>query len=195
MDMNNNISFCGKPGTSIINHAKREYGAKSPKVKQYIKLYCDTFSKNIDEHTVVDISPDNKYILSHEAFPDVKYASDTKVHVKNELLPSLLNECPITLGRIEFQLFREIISSRIKKGESIKELHNASNGIKNEKSKKNFLDNLNVAEHIIQENPNSQLTNLEYDDMSIRLMEKEAATPGTELFKIVNQLAELTFGT
>lgn len=193
MDMNNNITFCGKPGKSIINIVKKEYGAKSPKVKQYVKLYCDTFSKNIDEHTVVDISPDNKYILSHEAFPDVKYVSNTDVYMRNGLLPSLLNECPVTLGRIEFKMFQEIISSRLKKGESVKELNNAANGIKNKKSRKNFLDNLNVAEHIILENPKSQLTHPEYDDMATRLMAKEANTPGTELYNLVHNFGQLTF--
>ena len=64
--------------------------------------------------------------------------------IKEGVLQSLLQDCPKTLARIEVNLFRKIITENIKNGASIEELFGKSRKIKNEKSRKNFQDNLVV---------------------------------------------------
>ena len=186
MMINNNITFRAKPGARIINCAKKEFGNNPQKIEKYINLYSNTFSANLDKNTIVDLSKDNKYIFSHENFSGIKYVSNAVLDIKSDMLQSLLQECPKTLARIEDKLFRTIISASIKQGKSIQDLYAAAAKIINDKSKKHFLDNLNLAELIIKENPNSKLSDWDFDNMNIKLMEKEANTPGTDLYNLIH---------
>ena len=90
------------------------------------------------------------------------------------------------ISRIETNLFRDIVVKSLKQGKSVQDLYIEANKIENNKSKKNFLDNLNLAELIIKENPNSELTKDDFDFMNIKLMEKEANIPGTDLYNLIH---------
>ena len=194
MKINDNISFQGKPGPLVINYAQKEFGGDLQRVKKYANLFDSTFSANIDKNTVVDLNSDNKYIFSNTNFPGIKYISDVMINIKtnvessfkNNILQSLLMECPKIISRIETNLFRDIVVKSLKQGKSVQDLYIEANKIENNKSKKNFLDNLNLAELIIKENPNSELTKDDFDFMNIKLMEKEANIPGTDLYNLIH---------
>ena len=194
MKINDNISFQGKPGPLVINYAQKEFGGDLQRVKKYANLFDNTFSANIDKNTVVDLNSDNKYIFSNTNFPGIKYISDVMINIKtnvessfkNNILQSLLMECPKIISRIETNLFRDIVVKSLKQGKSVQDLYIEANKIENNKSKKNFLDNLNLAELIIKENPNSELTKDDFDFMNIKLMEKEANKPGSDLYNLIH---------
>ena len=194
MKINDNISFQGKPGPLVINYAQKEFGGDLQRVKKYANLFDSTFSANIDKNTVVDLNSDNKYIFSNTNFPGIKYISDVMINIKtnvessfkNNILQSLLMECPKIISRIETNLFRDIVVKSLKQGKSVQDLYIEANKIENNKSKKNFLDNLNLAELIIKENPNSELTKDDFDFMNIKLMEKEANKPGSDLYNLIH---------
>ena len=193
MNVQNNITFKAKPGANVLNIAKKEYVYSPAKIEKFIKLYKDTFIKNIDENTVVDLTPDNKYVFSNELFPNIKYFSDIALEIKEDLLQSFVQECPKSLARIERDMFKYIISKSINKGMSFQDLAEIAEGIKNDSCKNDFLRNLNVAERIKKEDPNSQLTPIEFDAMSCKLMEEEANTPGTKLYETIHSIINLSF--
>ena len=193
MNTVNNITFQAKPGKNVLNIAKKKYKYSPDRLEKFIKLYADTFAKNIDENTVVDLSKDNKYIFSNKIFPNIKYFSDIALEIKEDLLQSFVQECPKTLARIERNMFKNIISKSVKQGVSFQDLAKRAESIKNNDCKKDFLRNLNAAERIKKENPNSQLTSIEFDAMSCKLMEEEANTPGTALYETIHNLIKLSF--
>ena len=193
MNIQNNITFQAKPGANVLNIARKEYGYTTKRLEKFIKLYKDTFIKNIDENTVVDLTADNKYIFSNELFPDIKYFSNVALEIKENLLQSFVQECPKVLSRIEGAMFKDIISKSILKGSSFEDLAKTAEGIKNGDRKKEFLRNLNLAERIKKENPNSKLTPVEFDAMSCKMMQEEAEIPGTPLYEAINNLIELSF--
>ena len=193
MNIQNNITFQAKPGANVLNIAKKEYGYTPERLEKFINLYKDTFIKNIDENTVVDLTADNKYIFSNELFPNIKYLSNVALEIKEDLLQSFVNECPKILARIEGYMFKDIISKSIFKGSSFENLAKIAEGIKNGGRKKEFLRNLNLAERIKKENPNSKLTPIEFDAMSCKLMQEEAETPGTPLYDTIHKIIELSF--
>ena len=191
MRINKDITFKAKPGANILYYAHEEFGGNMEKIKKFTKLYSDTFSKNLDENTVVDLKYDNKYIFSNALFPGIEYVSNSVLKIKEGVLQSLLQDCPKTLARIEVNLFRKIITENIKNGASIEELFGKSRKIKNEKSRKNFQDNLDIAKFFLEENSGSEPENWDFDAIAIQKMQKEAQTPGTELYELIHNFDKL----
>ena len=191
MYSHNNISFQAKIGNNALKTVKNEcYSDK--RVAKFKQLFEDTFAKNIDENTVVDLDKNNNYIFSHTAFPKIKYKSKQKPIFKKSFLNSLLQECPKTLTNLEIKMFRTIISKCIKSGKTFDELENfAYEILKNKKSREHFLENLNLAIRIKNKNPKSQLKNFEFEYMMNKVMEEQANTPGTDLYDLVHNFSGL----
>ena len=191
MYIHNNISFQAKIGNNALRTVKNECDSNK-RVAKFKQLFEDTFAKNIDENTVVDLDKNNNYIFSHTAFPKIKYKSKQKPIIKKSFLNSLLQECPKTLTSLEIKMFRTIISKCIKSGKTFDELENFAQVIlKNEKSREHFLENLNLAIRIKNKNPKSQLKNFEFDYMMNKVLEEQANTPGTDLYDLVHNFSGL----
>lgn len=187
----NNISFQAKIGSNALKTIKNECPSDK-QVAKFKQLFEDTFAKNIDENTVVDLDKNNNYIFSHTAFPKIKYKSKQKPIIKKSFLDSLLQECPKTLINLEIKMFRTIISKCIKSGKTFDELENfAQEILKNKKSRELFLENLNLAIRIKNKNPKSQLKNFEFDYMINKVLEEQANTPGTDLYDLVHNFSGL----
>ena len=191
MYIHNNISFQAKIGSNALKTIKNECPSNK-QVAKFKQLFEDTFAKNIDENTVVDLDKNNNYIFLHTAFPKIKYKSKQKPIFKKSFLNSLLQECPKTLTNLEIKMFRTIISKYIKLGITFDKLENfAYEILKNKKSREHFLENLNLAIRIKNKNPKSQLKNFEFEYMMNKVMEEQANTPGTDLYDLVHNFSGL----
>ena len=186
MYSHNNVSFQAKVGKNALKTVKDECHSDK-QVAKFKQLFEDTFVKNIDENTIVDLDKNNNYIFSHTAFPKIKYKSKQKPIFKKSFSNSLLQECPKTLTYLEIRMFRSIISKCVKSGRTFDELENfAQEILKNEKSREHFLENLNLATRIKNEYPKSQLKNFEFDYMMNKVLEEHANTFGTDLYNLIH---------
>ena len=191
---NNNIAFEARVGKNALKILKNDFGGDTDKVAKFEHLFDDTFSKNIDNCTVVDVDKSGNYVFSHSEFLKMKHKTTEKPVFKKSFANSLLQECPKTLARIENKMFRTIISKSINSGKSFEDLENIAQKVfKNEKSKNKFLENLSVAKRIKKEYPKSKLKNFEFDYMNMVILEEEAKTPGTDLYNLINNFGKLTF--
>ena len=149
---NNNIAFEARVGKNALKILKNDFGGDTDKVAKFERLFDDTFSKNIDNCTVVDVNKSGNYVFSHSEFLKMKHKTTEKPVFKKSFANSLLQECPKTLARIENKMFRTIISKSINSGKSFEDLENIAQKVfKNEKSKNKFLENLSVAKRIKKE--------------------------------------------
>ena len=191
---NNNIAFEARVGKNALKILKNDFGGDTDKVAKFEHLFDDTFSKNIDNGTVVDVNKSGNYVFSHSEFLKMKHKTTEKPVFKKSFANSLLQECPKTLARIENKMFRTIISKSINSGKSFEDLENIAQKVfKNEKSKNKFLENLSVAKRIKKEYPKSKLKDFEFDYMNMVILEEEAKTPGTDLYNLINNFGKLTF--
>ena len=191
---NNNIAFEARVGKNALKILKNDFGGDTDKVAKFEHLFDDTFSKNIDNCTVVDVDKSGNYVFSHSEFLKMKHKTTEKPVFKKSFANSLLQECPKTLARIENKMFRTIISKSINSGKSFEDLENIAQKVfKNEKSKNKFLENLSVAKRIKKEYPKSRLKDFEFDYMNMVILEEEAKTPGTDLYNLINNFGKLTF--
>lgn len=194
MGIHENISFQARVGNNAFKIIKKECDGNIKRVKKFEQLFADTFAKNFDENTVVDLDKNNNYVFSHTMFSKIKHKSPEKLTFKKSFVNSLLQECPKTLSNIEIKMFRTIIAKSIKSGKSFEELENYGQKIiKNEKSREYFLENLNVAKRIKKEYPKSKLYDFEFDYMMNVMLEEEANTFGTEMYNLVHNFGGLTF--
>lgn len=191
---NSNISFQAKVGKNALKIVKKEFNSDMKRVKKFEQLYDDTFAKNLDKDTVVDLDKNNKYVFSHAGFPQIPYKSPESFTFKKSVWNSLLQECQITLVNIENKMLRTIISKSIKSGMSFEQLENYGYKVfSSEKTKNRFSENIYLAKRIKQKFPKSELRDFEFDNMSILVMEEEAETQGTELYNLVHHFGGLNF--
>lgn len=192
--LTNNISFQARVGKNALKVVKNEFDSDMSRVKKFEQLFEDTFAKNLDKGTIVDLDKNNNFVFSHSAFPKIEYKSNENLTFKKSFANSLLFECPKTLANIENKMFRTIISKGIKSGKTFEEIEN--NALKiflNEKAKNRFSENIYLAKRIKQQFPKSELRDFEFDYMNNLVMEEEAETPGTELYNIVHNFGGLSF--
>lgn len=189
----NNISFNGKIGPNLLKSVTKEFNYDAAKVNKFEKLFEDSYSPNIDSNTVIDTNKSGMYVFAHNAFSKVKYKSNKLLNTKHTVTQSLLNECPKIFSSIENRMFRTIIAKSVNKGISFEELMNHASEILNSKSKNSYLENIMLAQRIKKEKPKSKLYNNEFDWMSIKVMEEEAATPGTKLYELIHNFGKSSF--
>lgn len=181
-------SFQAKLGKNLTQELRKEFKYNSTKLEKFEKIFQDTFKKNIDENTILDINKENKLMFSHSLFPRIKYCQNYKLPKDNFLGKRILNECSKTIGNGEYNLFQLIISTSIKNGGSLKKLLKISKKIKNNTSKQRFQDLLNVANLIKKENPKSKLTHNDFANMEMKIMEEEMHREGSELSNLIKNL-------
>lgn len=183
-----NISFMAKPGPEIMRRVTAEYNGNETRVTKFRKLFEDTFIKNLDENTVVDINNQEQYIFSHLKFPNIVYTSDMQLDRGrgNNFSSSIIMACPTVLSSVEHKMIRTIIANYVKSGTSLEDINKmVEMSIKNEKVKNYFLDNLNIASRIIEMDPNSNLMLSEFDEMEMVIFNERAEISGTPEYESV----------
>lgn len=191
----NNISFQAKLGKNILKKVSKEFEYDKNKVSKYSKLFENTFISNIDKNTIIDINKNDYFVFSNSKCPNIKYQYKySKLMVKNNIAETLLNECSKIFVNAENNLFKVIIGNYLRLGKNVPFLEDfANSAISNPKSKKNFMENLNIAKRIMKENPNSKLLRYEFDYMINKIMQEEAQNPQSELYKIINNFKGFDF--
>ena len=195
MDISTNeLPFQAKLGKNIIKKINREFNYDKTRTDKYARLFEDTFASNIDIETVIDINKNNNFVFSSNHFPSIKYQYISKLRTNKNIAKILINECSKIFSSGENDLFKIIISKYLNKGYDIQKLKKIVNNlIINTSSKKHFLENLQIAERLKNENPNSALTKDEFLYMQNKIMQEEAETPGTELYNLIHDFDKLDF--
>lgn len=183
-----NRIFKAKLGKNITQTLRKEFEYNPVKLQKYEQLFQDTFKKNIDENTILDINKENKLMFSHTLFPRIKFCQNYKLPKNEPLGKSIINQCSRTIGNGEYNLFQLIISTSINNGKSFNKLFKLSEKLENDSSKKSFQNLLNIATRIKKENPKSKLTFNDFSSMQMKIMEEEMHTEGSELSNLIKNL-------
>ena len=192
-----NISFTARPGAGIVRRAVLEYNGDEVRLTKFKKLFHDTFENNLDENTVINLDEQERYVFSNLKFPNIFYKSDEKLDRERgrDFLSAVIMACPKVLSSLEHKMIRTIIKECYKSGISPKEMSKmAEENIQNAGLKKYFLDNLNIARRIKENNPNSKLTLDEFEEMEMQIFDELAEIPGTLEYKMVHGDITLDIG-
>lgn len=171
MQINNtdNLSFQAKFGPNLRSTLlKSDFGGS----KQKLNELEDTFSKNfeewIEENTVLELRNNGKFELSNPAFPKHKVIF-TLVSRAKTLSEKLLNAHYLNFNYNECKLFKQIISKEVKKGKTLEELKAiAETKLVAGQRREYFKDFIEYAQRIKAENPESELTEIEFLEMGNR---------------------------
>ncbi len=194
MDIQNNISFQAKLGNNVQKILKKEFKNDKNKLARFEKLFEDAFTKNLDNGTIIDLDKNNQYVFSHVGYNKIKHKTNISPVFKISYSYSLLQECPKTLARIENKMFRTIISKSINAGEIFENLQKkAEHLFTNQKSLKEFIENISVAKRLKQKFPKSKLKDFEFDYMTNIMLEEEANKPGTDLYNLIHNFGGLSW--
>ena len=162
--INNNITFRAKPEYRLLKQVTKEFNYDKIKSDKYINLFEDAFKNVTDKNTVIDIDKHYNYIFSNIKFPGIKYCYKSDIHSSNSLPQKVLNECSKIISNGEIMLFRNIISKIHYKDKTLENIVQKS---ENENLSTKFFKQLNLAEKILEKDPNSKLSSLEFDVMDM----------------------------
>ena len=168
---NYNINFGAKFGPNLrATLLKNDFGGS----KQKLAEFEDTFSKNfeewLEENTILELRKGGKFEISNPAFPNHRIIFNLVARAKT-LSERLLNAHYLNFNYNECKLFKQIISKEVKKGKTLDELQAIANSkLTAGQRREYFNDFIGFAKRIKEENPNSELTELEFSEMSNRAM-------------------------
>ena len=184
--VNTNLSFGAKVGKRLLKSVRQEFNGNQKRVDKFVDLFETTYSNVLDEKTVVDIDKNKRYVFSHLTFPNIAYAYKRFPYYKSSIAHTIINECPKVFGTGEDLLFKNIARKAIE-NMSVSELENiVREKIKIPKKQKNFLEIINCAKRIKSENPNSQLTSMDFEIMENRILQERTKIPGTLEYELAN---------
>lgn len=190
----NDMSFRAKLGKNILKKVNKEFCGDKTRVEKYAQLFDDTFASNIDKETVVDINKNNNFVFSNNNFSDVKYQYFSKMRETGSIAKTLINECSRVFGGGESSLFKIILCKYMNKGVEPQKLKQIADKVfTNTKSKESFSEKVKIAERIKKDYPDSKFTQDEFDYVQNIIMQEEAETPGTELYKLIKNLESSDF--
>ncbi len=193
LTINNDISFRAKLGKNVLKRVNKEFCGNKTRVEKYIQLFEDTFESNVDKETVVDINRNRIFIFSNNSFPDIKYQHSSKIKISGNIAKTLINECSRIFGSGEIDLFKLIIRKHLNNEKDTEKLKQLANKIRNPKSRAYFDEYVKIAERIKKEFPDSKFSREEFDYFQNIIMQEEANTPGTEMYKKVHNLIPQDF--
>lgn len=162
----NNIVFQATAGSKLLKHVEKEFNGDKVRTQKFAKLFAAAFEVYTDKNTVIDADKRRNLIFSNSAFPDFKYCYKVKESNEKSMAHKLLNECSKIIHGGEQFLFRLIISKMFKKYKSFTQLEVTA---KKWEVKDNFFKELSVARRIVKENPDSKLSNIEFDWMEMKI--------------------------
>ena len=189
----NDLSFRAKLGKNILKKIDKEFNYDKTKLDKYVQLFKDTFESNLDKETVVDINRNRNFVFSNNNFPDIKYQHSSKMKISESVAKTLINECSRIFGGGEIDLFKVVIRKHLNNGKDTEGLKQLANKIHNPKSREYFDEYIKVAERIKKEFPDSKISREEFDYIQNIIMQEEANTPGTEMYKKVHNLIPQVF--
>lgn len=179
-DYINIINFKAKPGNRLLKQVTKEFNGDKMRVNKYIKLFEDTFENVTDKNTIIDIDKDKNYIFSNIKFPNIKYCYTSNLVSVKLISQKLINECSKTISNGELMLFRNIISKIHSKDKSLKCIEERT---KTEKFSKKFKEQLGLAEKILEKNPHSKLTSVEFDAVDMEIVKENLKDIVNKIFK------------
>ncbi len=181
-----NLSFNAQVGKHLLKGVQQQYNGNLQKVDKFVDLFEQTFSNLLDEGTIVDINKENRYVLSHTSFPKIAYMLRYSVLGIKPLAESIITECPKIFGYGERLLFQHITRRSINNVSLNKLEKFVQTEIKTTENQKKFLEVIDLAKRIKEENPDSKLRNIEFEIMDNRVMDEELNTPGTKLYELAH---------
>lgn len=159
------VSFNAKLGNNLKNYLlKNDFAGDKKRLAKYEQIFCDTFEKNLDTNTVVEIAGNKRFKLYNLIAPKVTYPVKVYSRSENPLSKRILTECNKVYSYAEYRLFERIVSKLVNSGKSIDEITELGNKISEER-KPYFDDMIKTADRILKENPQSKLTELEMAKM------------------------------
>ena len=148
------VSFNAKLGNNLKNYLlKNDFAGDKKRLAKYEQIFCDTFEKNLDTNTVVEMAGNKRFKLYNLIAPKVTYPVKVYSRSENPLSKRILTECNKVYSYAEYRLF-----------ERIDERTELDNKISEER-KPYFDDMIKTADRILKENPQSKLTELEMAKM------------------------------
>ena len=189
----NDISFRAKIGKNLLKKIYEEFGHDKVRTDKYVRLFDETFVRNIDKETVVDINKNRNFIFSNDNFQGVKFQHRSKMRKTESAAKTLINECSRIFGGGENDLFKVIIRKCLEKGANFSELRKLAEKITNPKSREFFLEKVKAAERLKKENPETKFSLDELDYIQNVIIQEEAVTPGTKLYDLIHSLDKIKF--
>ena len=189
----NDISFRAKIGKNLLKKINEEFGHDKVRTDKYVQLFDETFARNIDKETVVDINKNRKFIFSNDNFQGVKFQHRSKMRKTESAAKTLINECSRIFGGGENDLFKVITRKYLEKGADFSELKKLAEKITNPKSREFFLEKVKAAERLKKENPETKFSFDEFDYIQNVIIQEEAVTPGTKLYDLIHSLDKIKF--
>ncbi len=175
---NNNIYFSGKLGPNLVKHLKvSEFGGNTKHTKDFEQLFHDTFIQSLDDTTIIEMNKKGTLEIFNEIFPKIKIA--LKFNNKNKkLTENIMSEHPINYASKEYRLFQKIIASEVKKGKSFEELTEiVTKNLTDGERREHFFDLINSAKRIKSENPDTELSELNFSIMNTKILRELLELP------------------
>jgi hypothetical protein len=175
-DYSNSISFNARLGANLrLKLLNDDFGGDVKRLEKFEKLFNDTFEKNIDANTVVDITKGGRFSLSNPIAPKVTVPMNV-LYKNKSLAQRMLHECDRVYASVEYRLFKKIISKKYNSGKSLEKISELSKKL-DKRARLYFMDLIGTAERILKENPDSKLTELEFLTMSNIQMQEIINSP------------------
>lgn len=187
-DYKTNLSFNAKIGDNLSKRISDGFNNNPAKIDKFKNLFDTTFHNVMDEGTIVEINDEGRYLLSHELFPDIILMLRQHVLDRRPLAEAIIVECPKTFGWGESLLFKKIVREQLKQIDYSKLESIAQLGIKNDKRKYDFLEIIECAKQIKDNNPDSELSDAEFELVENERLQEKTETPGTKEYNIVHSI-------
>lgn len=187
----NNISFTAVLSPKLLNKIKEnQFMGDESRTEKFNVLFHDTFEKNTDANTEIDINEDNNLVFRNNVFPDVELETETML---DEDYPGivLVNTCPKSISYNEYLLFQKIIRNEDEKGLSFDELQKKVKNMFQDGDRKDiFLNLINIAKKIKHGDKEAVLDEIAFEYMLHLEMMEEMKNPES---KIIKQISSMGF--
>ena len=175
-DYKDNISFNARLGANLkANLLKNDFGGSVRRLSKFEKLFQDTFEKQLDDNTVIELNKNNRLSISNMIAPKITYPLKLLSH-EASLAKRILKECDLVYSNTEYNLFERIISKSVNSGKTMEEVSRFAETL-NEYRRPYFTDLIGTAARILKENPDSKLTEYEFSVMINTQIREVVETP------------------
>ena len=176
-DYKNQITFTARIGKNLKMHLlNNEFYANPQRVEKFERMFYDTFKKNIDTNTVLEMDSRGKFYLYNIGLKGVKHSLKIFASGGN-IANKILQECSTVFSRAEYVLFQKYISTNVLKGKSLEKIKAVGETKLNGVRKHHFNDLVGTAQRILKQNPESKLTEYEFSDMITTQIREVVETP------------------
>ena len=188
-DYNSSITFNARLGKNLKSYlCVSEFDGSMDRTAKFERLFSDTFEKNIDKNTVLEMNKHGGFYLYNLGLKGVKTSVSISKNKNKTLAQHILSECQSTFARAEYVLFEKYIAAQVAIGKALDKISSVGETRLDKKRLPYFRDLIGTAERILKENPDSKLSEGDFSDMiNIQMLE----TVNTPEFQA--QLAKMGF--